>query len=314
MDTPEHANLGDHGIALAERRALEAWFGRRSYFEVPADRIDGLERAFARLSPRSQTILVQGGGFLGTLWPDEELRFRRICEAYADHRIVVFPQTITLDRGTPALRRLSEGSLRAYASVPDLVMCCRDRATERLLAREAPEVRTALVPDVVLSLRVEDWGLPRDRVLMCVRSDEEAVLTGHDVERLRASLREAFPDLVLADTNTVLDHRVSMRGREAAVTDKLRELSRARLVVTDRLHGMLFCAVTGTPVIALNNCNGKVEGVYAWISSLPYVRFAGSVDEAVSLIAAGAPVPSRYPAHLLDDRFEELRSLLGGDA
>mgnify|MGYP002520369981 CR=1 FL=1 len=60
---------------------------------------------------------------------------------------------------------------------------------------------------------------------------------------------------------------------------KLVQFSRAKVLVTDRLHGMVFAAITGTPCIVLSNYNHKVKGTYEWIRYLPYIRYAESVDD-----------------------------------
>ena len=54
---------------------------------------------------------------------------------------------------------------------------------------------------------------------------------------------------------------------------KLDEFRKSKLVVTDRLHGMLFAAITGTPCIALGNSSGKVKGVYDWLTHLDYIQY-----------------------------------------
>jgi pyruvyl transferase EpsI len=52
------------------------------------------------------------------------------------------------------------------------------------------------------------------------------------------------------------------------------------MVVTDRLHGMIFAAITNTPCIAMGNINGKVKSVYeTWLSNNQYVKYANNVDE-----------------------------------
>ena len=53
---------------------------------------------------------------------------------------------------------------------------------------------------------------------------------------------------------------------------KLAAFSEVKLVITDRLHGMLFSAITHTPCIAIDNLSRKVSGVYEWIKALPYVK------------------------------------------
>ena len=52
------------------------------------------------------------------------------------------------------------------------------------------------------------------------------------------------------------------------------------LVITDRLHGMIFCAITNTPFIVLNNSNGKVRGVFnEWIKNNYPIAFADSKND-----------------------------------
>ena len=56
------------------------------------------------------------------------------------------------------------------------------------------------------------------------------------------------------------------------------------LVITDRIHGMIFAAITGTPCIALSNYNYKVKGTYEWIKNLGYIKFTDDINEIPTLI------------------------------
>lgn len=58
----------------------------------------------------------------------------------------------------------------------------------------------------------------------------------------------------------------------------------AQLVITDRLHAMIFAAITETPCIAMDNKSKKVKGVYEWIRDLPYVQYADDISTACELI------------------------------
>ena len=310
IDTPEHGNIGDQAIALAEQRLLDSWFGEGSYFELTADQIDGFEKAFAMLSPMNQVILVHGGGFLGALWPNEEYRFRRILEAYSRHKIVVFPQTITFDLESEEGRAFFERSVRAYSEHRDLTICCRERRSLVLSQEAFPGVRTELVPDVVLSLDAPQFNNERDCVLFCMRGDKERVLDDDRATALMTAVEHAYPGLSVRRIDTVVPRRIPSSRREREVFDKLCEFSHARLVVTDRLHGMVFAAITGTPCIALNNSNGKVGAVYEWISDVPYVVFAESVDEAVKAIEDRELQPGAFPSDEVCDRLSFVRDLL----
>ncbi len=74
-------------------------------------------------------------------------------------------------------------------------------------------------------------------------------------------------------TDTIVKKRIGKRNRKKTGKQKLLEFSCAKLVITDRIHGMLFAALTGTPCIALNNVSGKVSGAYEWIRHLDYIQF-----------------------------------------
>lgn len=310
LDTPEHGNIGDQAIALAEQQLLDEWHGSGSYFEVTANQVDRFEKAFAKLSPMNQVILVHGGGFLGALWPNEEYRFRRILEAFSDHKVVVFPQTVTFDLESEGGRAFFEDSVRAYTSHPDLTICCRECRSFAFVRDHFPGVKTELVPDVVLSLDVPRADAERGCVLLCMRGDRERVLDDGQTAALMAAVERAYPGLPVRKIDTVVPRRIPTGRREQEVSDKLREFSRARLVVTDRLHGMVFSAITGTPCVALNNSNGKVGAVYEWIADVPYVAFAENVEEAVGAIEGGQLVPGIFPSDSFRNRLSDVRSLL----
>ena len=67
--------------------------------------------------------------------------------------------------------------------------------------------------------------------------------------------------------------------REHFLRRKWADFSACRLIITDRLHGMIFAAITGTPCLALDNISGKVKGGYEWIKELKYICFCNSQDE-----------------------------------
>lgn len=314
VDTPEHGNIGDQAIALAEQQLLDEWFGQGSYFEVTANQIEGFEKALAKLSPMNQVILVHGGGFLGMLWPNEEYRFRCILEAFKDHRVVVFPQTVTFDRLTSKGEAFFQESVASWCAHPDLAICCRERQSERFVSENFLGVRALLTPDVVLGLETPTAHADRHGVLLCMRADRERVLDDVAVEDLYAAVEEALPGEPITRTDTVVDRRVPPARREQGVFDKLAEFSSVRLVITDRLHGMVFAAITGTPCVALNNSNGKVGRVYDWITELPYVRFCQSADGAIEAIRSNVPESGTFPLEEYRGKLGDIRILVAREA
>lgn len=312
LDTPTHINLGDHAIVLAERQVL-AQCGIRSY-ELTAPQINGREAKYAAVTPKNQYILVQGGGFLGSLWPNEEERFRRIVQAFNKQKIIVFPQTVTFDTTTPEGRKYLEESQRIYASHPDLTIFVREKRSYAFMQQYFPTVRCLLVPDIVTLLHVPDTAQTRRGVLFCMRRDLEKALDDAAQQEILTAVKTQYPDEAIEFTDTVIDHDVMPENREEEVNKKLVQFSGARLIVTDRLHGMVFAALTNTPCIAMSNSNGKVKAVYEWIKGNDYIRFANSVEEFKQQLQT-LDVSRQYTydrklaEHEFEPLFEEIRKL-----
>lgn len=283
LDTPLHSNIGDLAIALAERKFITEQL-HSTYCEINAQVLDFNENIVSRLANPSQTVLVHGGGFLGSLWPGEELRFRRILSDFKHHKIIVFPQTITFFTASKQDYLFLKESQRAYYSHPDLTICVRETRSKQLMDDLFPEIKTELIPDIVTSLNI---ALPsrnkRNEVLVCMRHDHEKQISTADLDNLLYFLRKEFNDVSLTDTIAKQDP-TNLAEAENLVLEKLREFQEPQLIITDRLHGMIFAAIVGTPCIAINNTNRKVEGMYQWLKDLEYIYFADNIQSAQQII------------------------------
>lgn len=285
VDTPVHGNIGDQAIALAERDLLDTVLGADKYCELTSAEIDGWEDDFAQVTPSNCLVFVHGGGFLGSLWPEEESRFRKILEAFRGHRIVVLPQTAYFDEADGGKCR--KESRRFYEKHPNLTICARERMSFDTLTSMLDGVDVRLVPDSVLTLRtqgVSPGESDRKGVLLCLRSDKERVLGESDAAGIEKQIKEALGPVSITHTDMIAKGVVRPGRRRALVEGKLREFAGAKLVVTDRLHGMIFAALVGTPCIALGNCSGKVKAVYRWLADLDYVVYLDDVRHIESAV------------------------------
>lgn len=288
LDTPTHGNIGDQAIALAEQLVFEEVYGAGRYGEVLAADLDGIEERFADVTPQACIVYVHGGGFLGDLWPNEEERLRRILQAFRRHRVVILPQTASFALGSPAGRECLRQSQLSYEGHPNLTLCARERNTYELLQSRFALDDVRLLPDAVLSLDVSVVEVPvRNRcgTIFCMRSDKERILTEEDRVFLKKQIAQV-PQLLPCDsTDMITDEVVSVKKRRGLVEGKLAAFARAKLIVTDRLHGMVFAALAGTPCIALGNCSGKVKAVHQWIEGLDYIKYIDTPSEFANALA-----------------------------
>lgn len=274
--TPEHGNLGDEAILLAERKFFKYYFPDKELFEITEWEWENSYLIdYSKIISREDIIFIQGGGNFGDLWANGKW-IRRIVEAFPDNKIIMLPQTLTYkDNSEEAMER----DAAFYRRHKNLHLFARERASyekmRRLRYREENDLR--YYPDMVL------WGTDRvfegseDTALLCMREDEERSVALESAESIKGILKKR--GIPFKETNTLLYRDVFGAGIQEAVENKLAEFSKAFLVVTDRLHGMVFAAITGTPCIAFNNATGKVAGVYQWIRELPWVRYVESVSE-----------------------------------
>lgn len=320
-DTPEHGNLGDHAIALAESRLLEK-MGKR-YLELTANEIDGFEEKIAKFIPKEKSIFITGGGFFGDLWLNEEYRVHRLLQAFSENKIIAFPQTIFYDLDSIGGRKLLELSQSVYAKHPDFTIFAREKKSFAFLKEYFPSVHAYFVPDIVLTYQPEFYKKKREGILMCMRSDKEKSIKRADVIGIENHLYKKFGNLLsdslqqtskekeIRYTDTVVPYTIKPKKRSAEVNKKLEEFASAKLVITDRLHGMIFAAITGTPCIAFGNSSGKVKGVYEWIKDLEYIKYVEHIEDFEDILEhMHIDKTYVYDAEKTDEDFDSLYTLL----
>ena len=269
--TPEHGNLGDHAIAYAETVILKKL--GIDYYEITGRKLAEWECQGVLDVFNGYPIFINGGGNLGTLWMGVEELQRTIIQKNPKSQILILPNTVFYeenDWGREELRK----SEKIYNRHKKLTICAREKASFEFMKSVHWDVK--LIPDMVLSLKKDEKLIDRKGCLLCLRGDRERTLTQDQEKIIRQQVEELFGPAV-ADTDMVLPGNVTIEQRDAALQAKFDEFSSAELVVTDRLHGMIFCAITGTPCIVVDSKSPKVRGCYEWIKHLDYIKFAEDV-------------------------------------
>lgn len=307
LDTPLHGNVGDHAIVQTQKQIIRDMGAR--VVEIPRAELMLREKAFAKVISTGKTLIVPGGGFLGCLWEEEEEQFRRILKGFPDHAIVVFPQTVTFDLVTKEGRAFFEESKEIYSSHKKLTLFVRDKASLDFMKENMPKVDCRLVPDIVTIFKPKAQAFTRRNILFCFRDDKEKNLNDELKDKLYAVVREKYPDEEIVTTDTVLSQAIYPAERENAVDSKISEFAASRLVVTDRLHGMIMSAITATPCIAFNNANGKVKAQYDWLKNNKYLTVVSDSEEfAKAIESLNIDKQYRYDYEYV---YEMMKPLLG---
>lgn len=309
IGSEDAGNLGDQQIAVSIREFFKSYFPRYRVIEVAASNYQEKLQQLKRYIRRWDWICTPGGGNLGDVYPySEEIR-RAVIAAFPKNKIIIFPQTVYFS-DTPEGAQEKQRSREIYCGHKRLLLTVREKASLQRAA-EIFDGRIELVPDIVLFSDKRDLQAVRQGALLCLRSDLESRLSEADRKRIETAMTEKDLEYAYIDHQYPFD--IPIRERDRYLREILQKYQTARIVVTDRLHGMIFAAITGTPCVALDNYNHKVLDVYEWIKDLQYIGFCNKIEEipkVMEKLLAETPGEENRPRKLLQQEFDRLAGLI----
>lgn len=272
---PRLRNIGDHAQAVAIRK----WFGKH-FPDLPVMELDKDESSrfiepLKRLAAPDDLLFLHSGGNLGDRGMWSETARRLLIRSFPQNRIFSLPQTIYFSNTETGLRE-RERSARIYGDHPRLTVMGRDPESGRLAEAIFPKATTFCMPDFVLSMP----PLPprprrsKPRILLCLRVDNESVLSIQD----RLGLQRSLPfESTLYDTT--LSRPIPVAERERILKETLDLFQDHDAVVTDRYHGVIFAVLCGQPTVVLRTVDHKLTSAMEWFRDLPFVRMASGIEE-----------------------------------
>ena len=285
IGTPEYTNLGDSAIAIAQMLFLEkCGYPRKNIKEFTQSDYIQNSVIINKYINKRYLICGIGGGNLGNQWYNEELFRYSFIDAFPDNPIISFPQTVFFTDDEEG-RLAIEESKKHYDAHNNLTIIAREKKSYKLLNDLYHHPTKLLTPDIVLSTTMGDYGVTvnnRSGGLLVLRNDVEKQMSDSDREEIIRSLNENGIAFRVTDMDS--NEPVTKENRKDLVRKKLQEFADAEFVITDRLHGMVFAAITETPCIVFSNYNQKVKGTYEWISCLPYIKYARDVRDSLSVL------------------------------
>lgn len=298
--TPEHTNLGDHAIASETVRLLQQL--GIDYIEITDEQLFAMRSQKLLDIMNGTPILINGGGNLGTLWFNLEQTMRDIIQYNPKSPIFIMPNTIFYEDSQWGKEEFKK-SVKLYNKHKKLTVFAREKNSYDTMVDAYRNVR--LIPDMVLFKNGIAEETSRKGCLLCLRGDLEKTISDEETAILEKQLQELFgPSVTYTDTHA--KRKVPIQQRETELSQKIAEFCGAELVITDRLHGMIFCAVTGTPCIVLNSKSPKIRGCYDWIKDLPYIRFADDVSEVIKEYSQIPKTRHIYDNTHLKEYYEQL--------
>lgn len=313
FELPCFDNLGDHAIAYATDELLKRICGpdkEVQVYVVPGWKTERALYSLKRCVGAEDIIICQGGGNFGSLYDFAQVFRRKLLTTFKNNKIVIMPQTVFYTEDEKGRREL-ESDKKAIAACKDLTILARDKKSFGLF-KEYFNADVRFMKDVVTTLEIPDFDLDRDGIVLCLRSDKEGKLLAKDKLQIMECCENTGLSVRVTDTCT--GYKISDGDRKEILFDKFKVWSSARLVVTDRLHGMIFAFITKTPCIVIGNNHHKVHETYSTIKDCGYIWYIESVDELETILETVLKDENvGYTRPVYQEDLDVYRELLRGD-
>lgn len=278
---PEHDNIGDQAISYAQRKFLESNLPNYNIIQINEREFNDYSRCFQKIIRNEDIICLIGGGNMGDEYIHHENTRRKIISLFPNNKIISFPQTMHFKNNEKGNVELNN-TRKVYNNHNNLVLIAREEISYQKMKNNFINNKIILTPDIVLSLNKTDNNVNRNGALLCLRNDKEAIITDSDKENIYKIVKRYYGNIINTDMRE--GKEVKPHEREGVVEKKLQQFKSAELVITDRLHGMIFSAITSTPCIVFSNYNHKILGSYEWIKDLGFIRLAKNVSDVENIL------------------------------
>jgi pyruvyl transferase EpsO len=289
VDFPNIRNVGDSAIWLGEWAYLTSRKVRRpAYVSTMHD--FSAEELDSRMS--SGPIFIHGGGNFGDIWVAHQDFRERILKRWPGRPVIQFPQSIHYKS-----QERADETARIIDQHGNFTLLVRDEES-RLFAEKRFNCRVMLCPDMALCIGpLQSPSAPQLPVLAMLREDLEKAGT-HDLSFLRdvpvedwisepwLPVRIAKAVGMASALGTLDPMRVRLGRFNAAARQRfgrgIRQISRARAIVTDRLHVHILSLLLGRPHAVLDNSYGKIARFMAAFTGGTNLTYrASSLPDAI---------------------------------
>ncbi len=311
---PEHGNTGDYVIGLAEKAFFRKYFDNIGYFEITTEEWFFCKDKIKSIISPDDILCINGGGYLGDLW-GEKASYEDITEAFPQNYIFFMPNSFAYSQTDYFDKAYFEEDMLWFKKNKNVFVFLRDENSFLRFSHFCENGR--LYPDMAFFLHMKKKNnTDNGKYLLCFRDDREKK---HEVtEIIKKELEE---NAILYDEFDIYIKRFVLQENSEAlfryVSEKFQEY---KLVITDRLHGMIISVISDVPCIVFDNTTGKISGVYRWIEKSGLAVFLNPEEAYKINDFANKAICSKKKAgdfkpfsSEFDDMAQYIKSIIGGE-
>ena len=294
MGIPHHGNIGDNAIALAEEELIKKYFPQYKLYMMQEKYLDVCVNKAKKFIDEDDIILLHGGGNIGDTYERPEKGRREVIKTFPNNIIIIFPQTAYFsdtEKGKEELKISKE----IYNAHKNLIIMAREEKSYQFMKKHFYNNKIYLTPDIVMTLN-KSLNKDREGALLLFRTDKEKTLENQNIEKIKEIAKNRFGKYIISDMN-LGSGIVNIGGKN----NKFEQFQSTKIAITDRLHGMIFAAITETPCVVFGNFNHKILESYKWLKKLGYIQFCNNIEETEQAIGKVTKVKNRK----YDNKFAE---------
>lgn len=307
MNSEDYGNLGDLQIAVSEIEWMEHCFSQNyRIHEIPATKYTKLLPFVKKYVRKDDLIFINGGGNTGNEYLEAEERRRQIIELFPDNVIYNLPQTVYFNEKKSNYEIELAKSQYIYNQHNNFHFWVRDQYSYEFMKKNF-NCDVVLTPDMVLYNDFKQLKRERkNKIIIIFRREFEAKI-GQEHRDYISNVAKKYAKSVIEIDN--LKEYYSCGKREEEILNHLSEIKEAGLVITDRLHGMIFSVISETPCIVIDNYNQKVSNFYnTWLKDIDYVCLVKNVKQIEKMIPVMLKKKCIYNGEQFKKIFEDLAS------
>ena len=303
--SPSYGNLGDQALLRGEEIFIDEQFPNYHIVYIPLIRTSKrLIRGLRLISKKRDIFALQAGGNIGTLYPGIHQCQEDAINLLRKKKLVIFPQTFYYSQDEIGKKALAK-TKKIYNKCKHLIVAVREEKSYNFMKEEMPNVHVILTPDMALCIPVFRKNYKRSGVALYLRNDGERTLANDDFTYMVKELKKRFNKIDERETHVF--HNLKKDEAKEELNKLWEQMAASELIITDRLHGMLFAALTETPCVVIPSKSHKILGCYEWVKHLNYIKLITNIKDLPSAITQVLSI--KKPRYYLKDGQAKFQAL-----
>ena len=262
----DYNNIGDVLIRESQEGFLEKHAKGRRIITIDYGKTFHYLRYIINKATKNTIITLTGGGDVDDRYTGIERARNQIIKRLSKKncRVISFPQTIDYS-STAKGNFYRKKAQDAYRKNSNLFFIAREKKSYYKANNIFNNTNILLMPDIVFTHGTMIGTKKRTGIGLFLRKDGEKIVDDLVLERLISKLKNDKNAIAKNDMTVPVFNYAKMHDY---VKEKVSFAQTKKLIITDRLHGMILCYITNTPCVAFVNSNHKISETYKnWLEN-----------------------------------------------